>query len=159
MKREKPRRRNRGFVFVAGGNRQTRYKMRPSNNRSQRRRQRHPKAWSRDADATTLGLLMKEDEDRGIGSTADARYFKEQPHRHHRVRLATSAEISAMDLVNGPPPLSAGDFRWVVIRQLAPGVRVRLHFVGPLPPGPIADIGEDAARETFECAASSNMMR
>jgi hypothetical protein len=100
-----------------------------------------------------LGRLMGEDEERGIGSTQDAAYFKQQPTRNYRMRLATSAEIEAMDLVNGPHPLTGGAFRWVVIKQLCPGVRVRVHISAPLPPGPIADIPEHVARDTFEYAA------
>ena len=96
---------------------------------------------------------MGEDEERGTGSFADAAYFEAQPQRSYRMRLATPAEIEAMERVNGSRPLGKGSFKWVVVRQLAPGMRIRVHINAPLPPGPIADIPEHVARETFECAA------
>lgn len=100
-----------------------------------------------------LSRLMGEDEDRGTGSFADAAYFEAQPQRNYRMRLATRAEIEAMDRVNGPRPLGKGSFKWVVVRQVAPGMRIRFQIVAPLPPGPIADIPEHVARETFEYVA------
>ena len=100
-----------------------------------------------------LSRLMGEDEERGTGSFADAAYFEAQPKRRYRMRLATPAEIEAMDLANGLAPLGKGSFRWVVVCQFAPGMRIRVHINAPLPPGPIADIPEHVARDTFECAA------
>ena len=97
-----------------------------------------------------LSRLVGEDEERGVGSIQDAAYFEERPGRRYRMRLATPNELGALEVVEGPQTLPADCFRWIAIKQLTPGVRVRAYLSAPLPPGPIADIPEHVARAAFE---------
>lgn len=46
------------------------------------------------------------------------------------------------------PP--AGCFLWTLVRQVAEGVRMRLHAYAPPPVGPRSDIDEETVRELFE---------
>jgi hypothetical protein len=103
-----------------------------------------------------LGRLAGEDEERGIGSTQDAAFFKQHPTRRYRMRLATPNEIEGMEIAGGEQHVRRdASFRWIAVKQIFPGFRIRIHFTAPLPPGPIAEIPEHVAQETFEWAALS----
>jgi hypothetical protein len=84
---------------------------------------------------------------------ADSQFFKWFPHRYHRVRLATPAEISQQELLVGRPilaPQKSGIF--VAVRCIAPGVRLRL--IGYRAEGSPTDVDEATAREFFEALAT-----
>lgn len=112
----------------------------PNSRKTQRRQQRH------------LERLIRKDEERGIGSIQDSAFFEQNPQRNFRMRLATPGEIAATEIIsNAGAPLSlpADCLWWTVIKQLAPGVRMRRQVYGPLPPGPIDNIPERIAQEIF----------
>jgi len=95
-----------------------------------------------------LDLMEAEDQRLGRGVAGDRVFFEDHPNREYRARLATPYEIAWHDEMN-PNALAAppGDlFLWVVVRQPAPGMRMRRFGYGPPPP---ADMDEAAARELF----------
>jgi hypothetical protein len=95
-----------------------------------------------------LNRLIAEDERNGVGSVADRSFFEQHPDRSYRMRLATPNEVAVAEL-NGSPPPTGGQFVWMAVRQVAPGVRMRLQVNAAPPVGPIADIPEDVVREIF----------
>jgi hypothetical protein len=104
-----------------------------------------------------LERLIRKDEKRGVGSIQDAAFFEQNPERNFRMRLATSGEIAATEIIsnNGAPlPLPENALWWTVIKQVAPGLRMRMQVYAPLPPLPLKDIPEEAAREIFNLAIS-----
>ena len=48
--------------------------------------------------------------------------------------------------------LPADALWWIVIKQIAPGVRIRTQVYAPFPPGPFNEIPEEEAREIFNLA-------
>jgi hypothetical protein len=92
--------------------------------------------------------MEAEDERLGRGIAGDRAFFENNSNREYRARLATPYEVAWHDEMN-PNALAAppGDlFLWVVVRQLAPGMRMRRFGYGPPPP---ADMGEATARDLF----------
>jgi hypothetical protein len=83
---------------------------------------------------------------------ADRRFFERRPGRQHRVRLAGQAEIAQQELFEGKPvdqPLGCRIF--AIVRNIAPGVRLRLFTLGV--EGADTDLSETMARSIFEeCA-------
>jgi hypothetical protein len=73
------------------------------------------------------------------GSDDDRRWFRARPHRKHRVRAAYPDEF---------PDDRVG--LWTIVRQVRPGVRLRVVAELTGPPKP----GEGDARRLFEQAAS-----
>lgn len=57
----------------------------------------------------------------------DRVFFQQQPQRQWRIRPPFTGEL--LELCVAVP---AGAFAYVIIQQLAPGVRVRFAFVHPL---------------------------
>lgn len=56
-------------------------------------------------------------------SQDDARWFSQNPRRNHRIRPPVAGEFGREEPYTAKP-LS----RWVVVRQVKPGVRMRLSF-------------------------------
>jgi hypothetical protein len=102
-----------------------------------------------------LRRLIREDEERGVGSIQDAAFFEQNPDRNFRIRLATPGEIAATEMINNAgKPLALPDdaLCWTVIKQVASGVRICLRVFAPLPPWPLKEIPEQIAREVFNLA-------
>ena len=91
-------------------------------NRSDRRRLRH------------LGILNTSTVE------ADRRFFDRRSHRTYRIRRASRAEIDQLQLIDGGKPmdLPRDSAVFALVKQFAPGVRLRI-FV----PGPGAEDGND----------------
>jgi hypothetical protein len=98
-----------------------------------------------------LERQMTKDEARGRGSADDSKFFKANPERNFRIRLATQSEILETELTSSAPPRRLpGYARFTLVKQLTPGLRTRLQIDAPLPHGPIEEAPEDAARAAFE---------
>ena len=84
---------------------------------------------------------------------ADRRFFERRPDRQHRVRLAGQAEIAQHELFEGKPvdqPLGCHIF--AIVRNIAPGVRLRLFTLGL--DDADTDLSETMARSIFEDCAT-----
>ena len=87
-----------------------------------------------DATGTPLGDLLAQVEDTAWPS--DRAYFEARPQRSYRVRPAWEVEIrGALSVHEGRAlaasemlPLPPGDCWWVIVHQIAPGVRMRFPF-------------------------------
>jgi hypothetical protein len=80
---------------------------------------------------------------------ADRRFFERRPDRQHRVRLAGLAEIEQQALLEGKPLKIRPGFRlYAIVRNVAPGARLRLFL--PAPEGRETDLSEAVARVIFE---------
>jgi hypothetical protein len=85
---------------------------------------------------------------------ADAEFFERFPHRRHRVRLASDAEIGQHEILEGEPVWTPPGCRiFAVVRNIAPGVRLRLCIRGL--EGSETDLDEATARAIFEAWATS----
>ncbi|WP_132250219.1 hypothetical protein [Methylobacterium segetis] len=75
---------------------------------------------------------------------ADRRFFERFPHRTYRVRRMARTEIAQLETVHGAPmaPLPTDDAAFTVVKQLAPGVRLKIHV-----PGPADEDGSDVPDE------------
>ncbi|WP_132254379.1 hypothetical protein [Methylobacterium segetis] len=64
---------------------------------------------------------------------ADRRFFERFPHRTYRVRRMARTEIAQLETIRGAPmlPLAPTDAAFTVVKQLAPGVRLRIQVPGP----------------------------
>lgn len=61
----------------------------------------------------------------------DRRFFERRPHRSYRLRRAFPAEGEQVSiLIGGECPMRASAL-FTAVRQLTPGVRVRIFFLGP----------------------------
>ena len=86
-------------------------------------------------------------------SQADRRFFERFPHRKHRVRLASQAEIGQNEILQDETVWLPPGYRWfTVVRNVAPGARLRL-FVRYLEDAE-TDLDEATAREIFELAST-----
>jgi hypothetical protein len=84
---------------------------------------------------------------------ADRRFFERFPHRQHRVRISSAAEIEQNEILQGEPVWLPAGYRWfTVVRNVAPGVRMRL-FVRYLEDAE-TDLAEETAKEIFELAST-----
>ena len=85
---------------------------------------------------------------------ADRLFFERFPHRMHRVRLASQAEIEQREILESAvlwnPP---GCRIFAVVRNIAPGVRLRLMVRGL--EGAETDLSEQMATAIFEGSATS----
>jgi hypothetical protein len=84
---------------------------------------------------------------------ADRLFFERFPQRMHRVRLASRPEIEQQELIQGailwaPPPCRI----FAVVRNIAPGVRLRLMIRGV--EGAETDLTEEMAAAIFKDSAS-----
>jgi hypothetical protein len=84
---------------------------------------------------------------------ADRRFFERRPGRQHRVRLAGQAEIAQQELFEGKPVDQLPGCRiFAIVRNIAPGVRLRLFTLGV--EGADTDLSETMARSIFEACAT-----
>ena len=84
---------------------------------------------------------------------ADRRFFERYPHRAHRVRLASRAEIGQNEIVEGHPVwLPEGLRVFTAIRNIAPGIRARLFIRAP--EGSDTDVNEATAFTIYEAAST-----
>jgi hypothetical protein len=84
----------------------------------------------------------------------DRKYFEGFPHRRHRVRLTSRAEIETLRLLHGREwlsPLEHGDLV-TVVRQVLPGVRLRA-FVGTTNSDDLDSLSEREAAILFDLGA------
>ncbi len=81
----------------------------------------------------------------------DAEFFRRHQYRQFRMRLATPDEIEICERIGGKRQYALDRrFHWSVIKQIAPGMRVRVSVLAPMPPEyPLHDIPEEVAREVF----------
>ena len=87
----------------------------------------------------------------GRVTQADRLFFERRPDRKHRVRLASQAEIGHQELLaGGPLAIPPGCCIFTLVRNIAPGVRLRLFTAAP--EGAETDLSEDIARAIFEAA-------
>ncbi len=88
----------------------------------------------------------------GRVTDGDARFFERFPERQHRVRLASTAEVETDAILKGEPDIStASGSRWVVIvKQLAPGVRLRVVERSIGRDGNDFDLSEEMARWAYD---------
>lgn len=84
----------------------------------------------------------------------DRRFFLRFPDRVHRVRVESVAEYqlgcSVHDL--SPDAIPPGLCRFIAVKRLADGCRIRVSFVGP--DSNETDLSEEDARAAYELAAS-----
>ncbi|MCJ2116558.1 hypothetical protein MKK65_08185, partial [Methylobacterium sp. J-001] len=73
---------------------------------------------------------LGEEADRAV--EGDRRYFDRWPHRTYRIRLISSAERKQLEIFQGHPIRPTPDQAvFTVMKQLAPGVRMRATVIGP----------------------------
>lgn len=73
---------------------------------------------------------LGEEADRAV--EGDRRYFDRWPHRTYRIRLVSAAERKQVELFQGHPIRPDPDQAvFVVMKQLAPGVRMKATVIGP----------------------------
>ena len=84
---------------------------------------------------------------------ADRRFFERFPHRKHRVRIASRAEIEQQELLEGKAMWAPGPCCILtVVRNIAPGARLRLMIRGV--EGAETDLSENVAAAIFNDAAT-----
>jgi hypothetical protein len=101
-------------------------------------------------------LLKKLDDQIDRITQADRAFFKRRPDRVHRVRLASQAEIKQEELmVGGTMIVPAGYSAFIAVRNVAPGIRLRVMTLAP--EGAETDLPEEMARLIFEKAAPQQL--
>lgn len=90
-------------------------------------------------------------------SEEDRAFFLSNPGRSCRVRLASSAEVDRHEVLSGKSSSVYGSSSWLftLVRQLAPGARMRTHIRGSAEMAR-GDIGESAARKLWDIAAEQD---
>ena len=84
---------------------------------------------------------------------ADALFFERFPHRKHRIRISGQAEIRQNEILDGKPWVPLAGFKFfTLVRNIAPGVRMRLYV--PAPEACETDVDEATARAVFEARAT-----
>jgi hypothetical protein len=84
---------------------------------------------------------------------ADRRFFERFPHRQHRVRLASRAEIGQNEVLEGHPVwLPEGLHIFIAVRNIAPGIRMRLFLRAPEMSE--TDVDELTALAIYEAAST-----
>jgi hypothetical protein len=79
----------------------------------------------------------------GLAKTLDKEWFRSHPHRSHRIRPAVAGEMPG-----------ANAETYIVVRQLAPGVRMRVFFT-PVGPFPEREAPEHIAHAMFDLIRSA----
>ena len=80
---------------------------------------------------------------------ADCLFFERFPHRQHRVRLTSRAEIEQQELLDGRSMTIPPSYRWfTAVHNIAPGYHLCL-FV-PYFEGAETDLDEATARKVFD---------
>ncbi len=86
-------------------------------------------------------------------TNADRLFFERRPDRMHRVRLASQAEIGQNEILEGKPQwLPPGCRIFCIVRNIAPGIRLRLYTFGL--EGSETDLNEAWAQAIFEASAT-----
>jgi hypothetical protein len=86
-------------------------------------------------------------------SQADRRFFERFPHRQHRVRLASHAEIEQHRIIDGGQRFAPDGYAvFTIVRNIATGVRMRLFLVAP--DTCETDVSENTAHAIFVTAAT-----
>jgi hypothetical protein len=84
---------------------------------------------------------------------ADRRFFERRPDRKHRVRLSSQAEIEQFAILVGQPVSPAPGFRlFAIVRNIAPGLRLRLYTCAM--EGAETDLLEATAAAIYEARAT-----
>ena len=87
-----------------------------------------------------------------IFRTGDRKFFESFPHRQHRVRVASQAEIQQLEILDGEPLIIPPDCQLLAItRSVAPDVRERAYIFAP--ESARIDMDEITSRILFETAA------
>ena len=82
-----------------------------------------------------------------------ARFFERFPHRQHRIRFTGQAEIQQNEIVDREPWAPPAGYRYfTAVRNVAPGVRLRLYACAP--ECCETDVDEITARALFESLAT-----
>jgi hypothetical protein len=87
---------------------------------------------------------------RETGSISDEAFFRENPGRNYRLRLATQDEAARFEQHCGPAPRDW--FVYTATKQFFPGMRVRKYFAGLL----TGSLGEARAKEIFDGLAEND---
>jgi hypothetical protein len=104
----------------------------------------------------TRGRAISEPAD---GPESDRIFFEQNPSREYRARLVTPDELALMEHLNAAPPILANMFWFTVVRQLAPGLRVRAYISVEMPPQLLSEgIPEHIARYLFEKTRIGNQL-
>jgi hypothetical protein len=87
---------------------------------------------------------------------ADRVYFEQYPERKHRVRFASEVEIAQNEILSGEVmTLPPGQRHFVVVRNVAPGRRLRLFVTNAEDAG--IDVPEDLADVLFDMVAAQQV--
>jgi hypothetical protein len=87
---------------------------------------------------------------------ADRVFFELHPDQKHRVRLASEVEIAQHEILSGKlMRLPPGHRHFVIVRNIAPGRRLRLFVTNEENAG--TDVPEDLADVLFDMAAASQV--
>jgi hypothetical protein len=82
---------------------------------------------------------------------ADRVFFEQHPDRKHRVRHASEVEIAQLEIVNGEAmTLPAGMRHFAIVRNVAPGARLRLFVTNAR--HATTDVPEDLTAAIFDAA-------
>jgi hypothetical protein len=86
----------------------------------------------------------------------DRVFFEQHPDRKHRVRFASEVEIARCEIVSGEVMTLPPGFRhFVIVRNVAPGHRVRLFVTNAEDAG--TDVPEDLAGAIFDKIAGPHV--
>src|SRR4051794_33085449 len=86
---------------------------------------------------------------------SDRHFFERFPHRSHRMRIASKLELAALRVVDPTGSgASAGQRAYVLVKQIAPGLRTRVFFVARA--NEDSDLSEEAARAVYESLTEHN---
>ena len=90
-----------------------------------------------------------------LGRIADADrvFFEQHPDRRHRIRFASDVEIAQHEILSGKlVRLPPGHRHFVIVRNIAPGRRLRLFVTNE--ENAETDVPEDLADVLFDMAAA-----
>ena len=86
---------------------------------------------------------------------ADRVFFEQHPDRRHRVRFASEVEIAQHEILSGKlMRLPPGHRHFVIVRNIAPGRRLRLFVTNFEGAETGLDVPEDLADVIFDTAAT-----
>ena len=89
---------------------------------------------------------------------ADRVFFEQHPDRKHRVRFASEAEIAQLEILNGQvTTLPPGIRHFVIVRNVAPGARLRLFVTNREGAETGLDVPEDLADVIFDTRATRQL--
>ena len=89
---------------------------------------------------------------------ADRVFFEQHPDRKHRIRFASEVEIAQNEILTGKVKILPAGFRhFVVVRNVAPGRRLRLFVTNAEDVG--TDVPEDLACVIFDNVATPQVRK